>query len=1442
MSIVIDSNSPYYEQFTEEAAKHAVYMVGEDPLFGQMMMVVYQTPSNANHSDPRLSSLLISTHGTSGFIDMTLDHRSRYYAAVNNLPPLHRSSLVRQALAVTCLRSFATMEKYTQQLLARHAAGRIYDWDETTAGATASHMEIVNGKYPDEIEKAMRRFGVLEPKFINTEIMDVVYVDSDKTIEKNNELVYLLGDQLEQLFDPLSEYSPEPTERLYSPPPSGEEGNQHDPALVQNVCDELRTLQQNFRNDLIDFLQEFLIPLRVEVLDHTVQGLSVRKLNTVFPPTIDEIVRINNLFYEALEQAAPFGSFEVIKACGMTVPYFYKACMRHEAATRTLSESLREFYPLVKPHLQPATAARYTARKIEALIHCSLHLARVKLIVERLVKMAPWTADQQELAQEYYESAVGTIDAFGRAQSCSEDYDRRVFTPTGKVLVEMAEGWPKELEYGWINRRVVTIFDAVDLLSEKQDVRNIVIVFTDELVILEPDAPIPLASTSGVHIPSIGDVLMHSMINEVPLTNVPPLKVVAWAPIEEVHMSEYNNSKGLCVSVSGHGLRHRDGSTKYVKLYQLVRPDHLAATIIDVVAKAKVLNKTQPFHLFKSNGPQLTLYATVHELQGYAQEVHKTPVALFMNLDVTREVLDANGVSACFKVSFSDESHVRVEAFTKFNGMGEFDHIVHRNEFAKLINSEAAYLYTLHYSAKNKDLIGGIIEANREITAQLIRFSTTASVRRANTHTKGKAACTTTKKSSVATLQKKRQTILSVVEEGPEELAPVLADNEPKRKPSLTKRRSSPASLLAMLGRKNKKEENSSNSSGFKFLRGKEKYKKPAAVVTTAPLMEGAPDMSHSDSSLNTISSAHTPTEFQFPPVPSAFNKRQPSQEFRSMSEWEDLEEDAETISSIGMSTAIHDTQVVMVGHDEVEEEEEVGHSSFVSSVDRAEFNEQSLVRDMSSIRERLILDRPASMETVSMQSVEIVEGDKIHRLLDSEEEREQRDVYEWFTKYEHEAVAAKRDSLSSFESSIASFEKELLTSYRYNEALQQGSTRQLARFIEPRHPRASMDVSQVSSGILDQLQAARFEDNPYPHLRHHYSQSISANSGVSFEEYELQKEVRIDDAEEAEEIETHSLATATVIGEGSKGATPRLGGFTPEIGTAPAAGAIGLAGPFEYDSSGTLEVSANTTYATEQEEEEDEEEDTLNIADDFRYLAGLVGDVDPVSESMFFGHRHSASMATIKQELSGLSTSESRKLWPDLRNSSIMFLGSYVREKDSDSGMDPFIKHSDSAELSALQVPHRGSGELAKIARYRQAALESNYDSYYSEESLDDWAARAEDYVTSSSVGELQLAAFTVEIGRLVEYEMGRQDMSTASALSRTRQLEGVKATLVSLYDRVHAADAPKVQLLAWTLIGLADTMAHLPQGTRRYDSAIRGLLDVEWHRRSKLPHTLTN
>lgn len=710
---------------------------------------------------------------------MTISPKSRFYGACLNLPRDQRASMVRKAVAIACLRTFSNMELSLKSYLTFSSPeNQLFDWDETTAGSIASQMTPATGKFPTEIGNAVIECGVLHPKLIKSTVIDIIYQDSHATNDLNNELVYLFGHQLEHLFDPLAEYSPEPTEMLYSPPSYPPMQRPSDNQTVQSVCEELFSLQSHFTTDLLSMLQDFLIPLRVKVLGGDIPGVNMRKLNMIFPPTIDEIVRVNNILYEALDLAMPYGSYEVIKACGISIPYFYKACMRHEAATRNFAANLREHIELIQMYSR--MPGRFTVNRMESIIHCSLHLTKIKMVLDRLVKIVKWRDDELANVDEFYQSAVGTIDSFGRENFISP-YDNRIFTPTGKLLVEISKGWPKELEYGWINRRVVTIFDASDVMG-RHDVFNVIFIFTDSVVIIRPSEPVSITSDSGIHKPSIADMLMHSMVNSVPLPNLPELNVVGWAPIEDVYMAEFGGPQSLAMYITGSGLSVGN-KTCHLQIYKLIRPEVTSNAIVNYISKAKIMNKTQPFHLFLNKQADFSTFATVQEYNGYLNESRKCPIAVFSNMNIPDAVLDAHDLIACIETQVYGNDHIAISVVSKL-AYG-YREIVSKSDFSAILSSQVSKLYSLYFASSNPFAAEMIIQNNTLIANYLIDYATTRSPPvRQKSHRSSRGPAKVTIATPLATPTLKRQPSLR------ERISPVLSKISRKVSTDLMRRNS----------------------------------------------------------------------------------------------------------------------------------------------------------------------------------------------------------------------------------------------------------------------------------------------------------------------------------------------------------------------------------------------------------------------------------------------------------------------------------------------------------------------------------------------------------------------------------------------------------------------------------------------------------------------------
>ena len=208
--------------------------------------------------------------------------------------------------------------------------------------------------------------------------MDVVYNNtssSQEIVDENNKLVFLLGEQLDHLFDPLLEYSPETMNFIYTP----QQTQVPQTKLITSIVNELVTVQTNFTSKLVDLLQNLITPLRANVLDSP-DGIT--RVNQVFPPTIDEITRINCILNESLLKAKSINYLEVLRAVANILPYFYKPFVRHEANLKGFYLRLRKF---ATSSILAIAKKEYSVREIDSIVTGSLlELPRLKLILKRL--------------------------------------------------------------------------------------------------------------------------------------------------------------------------------------------------------------------------------------------------------------------------------------------------------------------------------------------------------------------------------------------------------------------------------------------------------------------------------------------------------------------------------------------------------------------------------------------------------------------------------------------------------------------------------------------------------------------------------------------------------------------------------------------------------------------------------------------------------------------------------------------------------------------------------------------------------------------------------------------------------------------------------------------------------------------------------------------------
>nr|CAA56224.1 3-isopropylmalate dehydrogenase [Schwanniomyces occidentalis] len=331
--------------------------------------------------------------------------------------------------------------------------------------------------------------------------------------------------------------------------------------LIDTILNELLNVQTNYTMGLVNLLQNFIIPLRIQVLSTGI-GSDMTRINQVFPPTIDEITRINCILHDSLNKVSRYGYVEIIRVVGMILPYFYKAFIRHEANLKLYTTRLNKFYSKNSKTIfsnNLINKGNYSTREIDSIVSGSLlELPKFKLILKRLhdaieseklkkKNFENFVDNETSIITYYYNTAIEVIDAFGGCQGSEDrkiDSQLRVFTPTGKILTELATKWPPELQYGWLSRKVVGIYELRNVKPKSFFDLEILIIFSDHLLFLTiiEESYYIRKKNEPIKSLSVSDILMHSLVNEKPLpvlSLLPSMEVNSWCNLNEVITSCY---------------------------------------------------------------------------------------------------------------------------------------------------------------------------------------------------------------------------------------------------------------------------------------------------------------------------------------------------------------------------------------------------------------------------------------------------------------------------------------------------------------------------------------------------------------------------------------------------------------------------------------------------------------------------------------------------------------------------------------------------------------------------------------------------------------------------------------------------------------------------------------------------------------------------------------
>jgi len=726
--------------------KFASYFVGYDEVvFGNVLTMVFK-----NVNSGKLCTRTFTKYGFTSYDDLILDTKSRFWPACENLTPEYKQSKMRKALAISNLKNYSKLSNNRGILdIDTH-------WDETNAGSLACSMKRLHLDSPQKLGCLILQLGLLLTHSINSLLLDVVYdinsADKDKC-DGDEKLIELLGDQIDQVFNPLLEYSPEAMDISYIPPES-KPFNYVNSYLIESIIGELLSVQTNYTMQMVNLLQNFIIPLRINILELTDKN-GIAKLNKIFPPTTDEITRINCILHDALNRAHGYGFVEVFKVLGMILPYFYKPFIRHEANLKNFSSRLKKFH---SKHTEGVfenadiNKGGYSIREIDSIIRGSLlELPKLKLITKRLYETV--TEDQEiqtefpesamEAMKEDYKTIIKTIDAFGINDGTdSVDCKSRVFTPTGKILTELASNWPAELQYGWLTRKVVDIIELKNVKPvEEASPVEILVIFSDHLLFLNiMDVEYGIQENVNKTV-SITDILMHSLVNQKPIPNIsqfPPMKVSCWCNINDVMATCYegisdsltNSNHIKLVSMSKEGFSVRPNYDPiFSKSYQIINPngnhETMNQNIITLINKSRILYKNQSLHLFKRESNNFCLYSAAHEISEYELERSKSPFALFLNMqfDNPREYLNSNAeLKLLILANYVDNRNIQISAFGKANEYSVIQ-TIHSNKFESFIRDIVSSNYHLLMKF-DESVTNSIVEAtSRDLSFVAQKFS-----------------------------------------------------------------------------------------------------------------------------------------------------------------------------------------------------------------------------------------------------------------------------------------------------------------------------------------------------------------------------------------------------------------------------------------------------------------------------------------------------------------------------------------------------------------------------------------------------------------------------------------------------------------------------------------------------------------------------------------------
>ena len=679
------------EDWIRALPKAAVFRGREDTFLGKIFIVVYKSRYG------KICTSSFTKFGIFFFDDLLLDSRSRFWSSCENLSPENRDSKVRRALAITCLKIF-------NQLFKNNGLSVGIKADETTAGDIANKMDLVHEITPQEIGHRLLDLGLIQSSALTSFVADVIYDDvtngsPDVANSMDTAILKFIGKKLDLRCDLFSIYSPDVIESTYEVPKEYNGTFLFRRTLVDLIVQELITVQSNSSSTLTRLLEKLILPLR-SYLRCLNSGDVSPIVNTVFPPTIDEISRVSSILNDAIKKASNFGYREIFKALATLLPYYYEASVRHEASLKEFAPTLRTFFDLsykrflYDPKLNPES---FTINEIDSTIIGSLlELLRLKLIIERLWKKImeekidskcdiEGDLDLQE-TKSFFMQAVEIINAFG-INPPGLGQRGRTFTPSGKMLTEVATNWPFELYYGWLTRRIVGIFELKNITSYKDNhFFEILVVFSDLVLFLKIiEESFYQKCEKHQETLSPSHMLLHSLVNRIPIgsSTLPKMEVSCYAPVDDIGATTYC-SKSIdtfepkeyvrLITKKKEGFYTNCAYPVYCAHYEVLTPQEprrkkvQALQIIELINKAKLLSKHGWTQILHSETPNFSLLSGLQGVSTYAEESSKSPIVLGLGLgsDRMKEFLTFPEVTAVMNIDFNqDKGDLHLSAYTK---------------------------------------------------------------------------------------------------------------------------------------------------------------------------------------------------------------------------------------------------------------------------------------------------------------------------------------------------------------------------------------------------------------------------------------------------------------------------------------------------------------------------------------------------------------------------------------------------------------------------------------------------------------------------------------------------------------------------------------------------------------------------------------------------------